>query len=328
MRLFATCPPSSAHPDGYRERVAEVARWSERAGCEGILVYTDNSLLDPWLVAQLVLDATETLAPLVAIQPVYMHPYAVAKMVASLARLYGRPVHLNLVSGGFRNDLLALGDSTPHDRRYERLTEYATIVQGLLAGGPVTLEGAFYRVERLKLAPAPPPELRGDVFVSGSSAAGLGAARALGALAVRYPRPAAEEVGFPGGDVRTGLRLGIVARDEDEAAWRAAAERFPADRRGQLTHQLAMKVSDSVWHRQLSELAGRTNGSPYWLFPFENYKTMCPYLVGSYRRVGEELGRYLELGARTFILDVPPDEEELGHVVAAFEAATLERAAS
>lgn len=332
IRLFATCPPSSAHAEGYPERVSEVARWSEEAGCEGILVYADNSLVDPWLVSQLIVQATEHLSPLVAVQPVYMHPYSVAKMVTSLARLHRRPVHLNLVSGGFRNDLLALGDETPHDRRYDRLTEYAEIVQGLLDGGkPVSLDGDFYRVEGLRLAPPLPEELRGDVFVSGSSEAGMGAAKRLDALAVKYPRPAEEETEDAGAfrddrddGVRKGVRVGVIARDDEAEAWRVAHERFPGDRRGQLTHQLAMKVSDSVWHEQLSksaETAREEGTSPYWLFPFENYKTMCPYLVGSYRRVGEELGRYAALGAGTFILDVPPDDEELHHTRAAFEAA-------
>src|SRR5256885_11620952 len=37
-------------------------------------------------------------------------------------------------------------------------------------------------------------------------------------------------------------------------------------RSGQLTHQLAMKVSDSAWHKQLSDLAAATASgeSPYW----------------------------------------------------------------
>jgi len=328
-RIFATCPPSSAFPpEAYPERVADVARWSEEAGCEGILVYADNSLLDPWLVAGDVLRATARLAPLVAVQPVYMHPYSVAKMVASLAHLHGRAVHLNMVSGGFKNDLLALGDETPHDRRYDRLIEYTKIVQGLLqqggGGGPVSLAGDFYRVEGLRLQPAPPEELRGEVFVSGSSEAGMGAARALGALAVKYPRPADEEQAeddWQDDGVARGVRVGVIAREDEEEAWRVAHERFPGDRKGQLTHQLAMKVSDSLWHQQLSRTAERTGGSPYWLFPFQNYKTMCPYLVGSYERVGEELGRYVALGAGTFILDVPPDDEELHHTRAAFEAA-------
>ena len=75
-----------------------------------------------------------------------------------------------------------------------------------------------------------------------------------------------------------------------------------------------MKTSDSVWHKQLSDLAHSTNASrksPYWLGPFQNYKTFCPYLVGSYEDVANEIARYLALGYQTFILDIPPNEEEL-----------------
>lgn len=321
LEIFATCPPSSAHPRDYAERVAEVARWSERAGCQGILVYTDHTLLDPWVVAQVILERTETLCPLVAVQPVAMHPFTVAKLIASLAALYGRRVCLNMVSGGFRNDLLALDDRTPHDRRYERLLEYVQVVQGLVAGGrPLTFRGEFYRVENLRLSPAVSTALRPDVFVSGSSAAGLAVARELGAVAIRYPRPSGEEDAAADWPPRSGIRAGIIARDTDAEAWSVAFERFPPDRRGQLTHQLAMKVTDSVWHQQLSERARSETGGPYWLVPFENYKTMCPYLVGSYHRVGEEIARYRALGVRTLVLDVPPDPDELWHTRRALDA--------
>jgi alkanesulfonate monooxygenase len=57
------------------------------------------------------------------------------------------------------------------------------------------------------------------------------------------------------------------------------------------------------------------------MVPFQNYKTFCPYLVGSYDRVGEELGRYLTAGCRTIILDVPPTESEMEHVRLSIEAA-------
>ena len=66
---------------------------------------------------------------------------------------------------------------------------------------------------------------------------------------------------------------------------------------------------------------------PYWLAPFENYRTMCPYLVGSYERVGDELARYLSLGYRSFILDIPPVEDELRHTRAAFNHAVAQVAA-
>src|SRR2546429_3959262 len=81
-----------------------------------------------------IIQNTTRLCPLVAIQPIYMHPYAVAKMVASFGHLYGRRIYLNMVAGGFKNDLTALNDLTPHDKRYERLIEYTLIIRELLAG--------------------------------------------------------------------------------------------------------------------------------------------------------------------------------------------------
>ena len=322
--LYSTAPPYRGSDAGdYARHVASVASWSEEAGCSGILVYTDNGLLDPWLCAQIVLQSTRTLAPLVAVQPFYMHPYSVAKLIATLSFLYGRRIDLNMVAGGFKNDLVALGDETPHDRRYDRLIEFTTIVTRLLAGeGPVTLEGDFYRVHNLTLTPRVPRELLPRVLASGSSDAGLAAARALRALPVHYPAPAAElGQSSKGEDGSFGIRVGIVARDGDDDAWDVARARFPEDRAGQLTHQLAMKVSDSSWHHRLSGLAKeKAERDAYWMVPFTNYKTFCPYLVGTYERVGAELARYFEKGASTMILDVPIGTEEMEHVTRAIRS--------
>jgi len=202
------------------------------------------------------------------------------------------------VAGGFKNDLVALNDPTPHDKRYDRLIEYTLIIRELLNGtSALSYDGEFYQVKNLKLTPSLPSHLFPGIFVSGSSDAGLAAAKAIGATAVKYPKAPGEEVA-PDEGVGAGVRVGIIAREDGDEAWKTARERFPEDRKGQLTHQLAMKVSDSAWHKQLSELAAATASaeSPYWLVPFQNYKTMCPYLVGSYERVGEELARYLGLG--------------------------------
>ncbi len=323
IEVFSTCPPfSSASPTDYIQHIIDVARWSDVAGCRGILVYADNAQVDPWLVAQVIIENTKTLCPLVAVQPIYSHPYTVAKLVTSLACLHGRRSYLNMVAGGFKNDLAALNDTTPHDRRYARLVEYTTIVSRLLEGSVVSYPGEFYHVERLRLMPPLAPELRPGIFVSASSEAGLGAARALGATAIKYPKPAGEEEAQLDGTVAAGIRVGIVAREDAAEAWAIARARFPEDRKGQMTHQLAMKISDSVWHRQLSQSEAAPPGeSPYWLVPFQNYKTMCPYLVGSYDQVAAELERYIALGYTSFILDVPPSAEELHHTNVAFERA-------
>ncbi len=324
VRIFSTAPQSrDVSRESYLPRLVQIAQWSEQAGFEGILIYTDNSLVDPWLVGQVIIQNTATLCPLVAIQPLYMHPYTVAKMVASLGHLYGRRIYLNMLAGGFKNDLVAIGDSTPHDKRYARLVEYTTIIEDLLRSpNPVTYHGEFYTVEKLRMTPPLDPKLFPGVIVSGSSEAGMAAAAALGAIAMKYPQ-ATEQEGDCDKTVDSGIRVGIIARDLAGDAWQVAHARFPGDRKGQLTHQLAMKTSDSQWHKQLSELAAvsKSNGSPYWLWPFENYNTFCPYLVGSHQQVAVELSRYIAQGFRTFILDIPQSAEELQHTNLAFARA-------
>ena len=332
LKIYSTCPVSQpAERQAYLRRVQEIARWSEDAGYEGILVFTDNQQLDPWLVSQAIIGATRRLCPLVAIQPVYMHPYSVAKMITSIAFLYGRRVHLNMVAGGFKNDLTALNDPTPHDDRYVRLVEYTSIIQSLLrTAGPVSFDGRYYKVSNLKLAPPLPAELAPDILVSGSSEAGMDAAQKLRATAVEYPKPPADYAAAQPAPIESrGIRIGIIARSGDAEAWSVARSRFPEDRKGQLTHQLAMKVSDSSWHQQLSRLAEAAPGAenPYWLTPFQNYKAVCPFLVGSYDRVADELARYVDIGYRTFILEVPASEDEIHHTGIVFDRAVSRCAA-
>lgn len=325
VRIFTTSPPSGANPEDHLNRVRNVARWSDEAKCDGILVYTDNSMLDPWLLSAVIIQNTRALMPLVAVQPVYMHPYSVAKAISTLGYLYGRGVCLNMVAGGFKNDLIALNDCTPHQRRYDRLVEYTTIIQRLLEGGSVTFDGEFYSIQQLTLKPPLPRDLYPLITLSGSSPEGLAAAGALHAIPVRYPEPAAGKREIAE-STENGIRVGIIAREDEDTAWEVARQRFPPDRTGKITHSIAMKVSDSVWHKQLSDLAHQTESvrSIYWLEPFQNYKTFCPYLVGSYAQVAGEIRKYLSEGSRVFILDVPHSQEDLVHTRRVFDMAREE----
>jgi alkanesulfonate monooxygenase len=330
LEVFSTCPQSRDGQPGYIQRAVEAAQWSEAAGCVGILVYADNGLVDPWLVAQAITLGTERIGPLVAVQPVYMHPYTAAKMVASLAHMYGRRLFINMLAGGFRNDLSALGDDTPHDERYARTLEYALVMQQLLENGsPVNFSAKYYSVQNLRLTPVVANGFRPGFLISGSSAAGRAAAAAMRATAVEYPEPvdgsSAADASFPDG-VRRGARVGVIARCTDEEAWRAALERFPEDKRGRATQRLATATSDSEWLRRLSRLSAdaQARSSPYWLGPFHNYHTFCPYLVGSYQTVATELSRYLARGFRTFILDIPRSLEDLETAATAFRLAAAQ----
>lgn len=306
------------------QTVKNVATWSEEAGYDGILVYTDNRLVDPWITSQAIIEVTEKLTPLIAVQPIYMHPYSVAKMIWTIAHLTGRKVFLNMLAGGFLNDLTSLGDQTPHDERYNRTVEYTQILSHLLRSStPLTFDGKYYKTKNLKLNSPLPEDLQPGILLSGSSDSGLAASRKLGAVAVQYPEPPGDYKSPVSGDsIDYGIRIGVIARSSAEEAWSIAERRFPEDKKGQIAHNLSMKVSDSKWHETLSDIAERETGETYWLRPFKNYQTFCPYLVGEYSDVAEILKSYLDLGYSTFIMDVPAESADFEHTARAFELAT------
>ena len=323
VRVYATAPESArlSDPSATVELTHQVSEWLDGTGIRGALVYTDNRLVDPWLLARELVVSSKELRPLIAVQPVYMHPYSVAKLITSFAAMYKRGLDINLVAGGFRGDLMAMDDRTPHDRRYDRLVEYAEIVLGLLrSGGPITYEGDFYRVVNLRLLPRMQEALMPEVTLSGSSDAGLEAADRLGARPIQYPAPDFVPLPRRGGQ---GVRVGVVAASSNEAAWEEARRRFPDDPEGKRRHQLAMRISDSEWHARISLSAAGSDG-PYWYGPFEASQTYCPYLVGSHQSVGAELRRLCDGGIDTFILDTPRSQDEVTNALEAFRAGGLE----
>ena len=330
LKIFTTCPQATVEkPRACVRRIENVARWSEDAGCEGILVSADNRQLDPWLVSRAIIGATDKLCPVISVRPTYAHPYTVAKTIASLGFMYGRRTYLNMVADGSANDLQALNDATPPEQRYARLVEYTRIIQELLRNDePITYDGAFYTVKNLRMVPTLPVDLQPPVFVSDSSEAGRAAASELGATRIDSPVPAenrGQEPDRPHSERGYGVRLGIITDRDDGRAWAIAHKRFPEDRRG----NLGSKVSDSRWP-QPSQVTTDNHGrsDSYWLAPLRNNQATCPYLVGSYDQIAAELARYLDEGCTTFILDEPANEEEMQQIGFTFELVTEHYAAA
>lgn len=311
--MYATCPASTTSDfTRYQEHIGAVAQWCDTAGIKGALVYTDNSIADPWLVAQLAITASRSFVPLVAVQPFYQHPFTVARAVGSLALLHNRRVDLNFVSGGFRGDLASLGDDVDANGRYPRVVEYVDVVRRLLTGERVTFDGQYFRLASARLPVVPPADLMPDLFLSGSSPGSIAAADQLGLGRLMYPGPPNSFEPSPSG---VGIRIGIIARDLAAAAWEVAEQRFPPDASGVATQRIVSRMSGSYWQRELSARADTMGDEQrtYWLRPFHSYRTFCPYLVGSYDDVAAELRQYARAGVHTIILDVPSAPDDLAH---------------
>ncbi len=331
LKIYATTPESETQNISmkkeavngldYYKHVLNTAKWSEDNGYEGTLIYANNSLADGWHIAQTILEHTEKLKPLVAVNPIYVRPYTLAKRVATLAFMYNRRVDINWIAGGFKGDLVSLHEDTPHDERYDRLVDYAKLINGLLTNkGAYTHDGKYYKVTNVRMRPQISPELIPLELISGTSEAGLAAAKQLGATKVKYAKPLSEYEGVsPDENFNLGVRFGIIARDTSEQAWEIANERFPDDMKGKMAHTMATKASDSSWHKELSNLEKREGQEVYWLKPFHTYKTFCPYLVGSHKEVAEELAGYVKLGHTSIILDIMNEQDDFTNCRIVFE---------
>lgn len=326
VTLYSTCLSSIGYGlQSHLRKLVEMAGWVQDAGFRGALLYSDGASMDAWLSAQAAIAGTTTFVPLVAVQPIDKSPFAVARAVSSLAHLYGRQVDINFVSGGFSRDLAVQGDVLAHDARYDRLTEYATIVRMLLEGGLANYAGKHYSVRRARLTEPVPTDLLPRAYVSGSSAASLRAGESLGVGQLSFPLLPEDfaSPAVPKNKFGSGVSVGIIARDDSAEAWRIAHKRFPADPEGAERMKLLLSASISSWQPQLAAvpIPDEPPGEAYWLVPFRYHHTFCPYLVGSYDEVAKAVTTYLNGGVRTFVLDLPTEPDDLHHARIAIERA-------
>lgn len=307
--------------------ITELAAMAEKHEVDGLLAFYNHRDLDPWAVAAAILQHTRSVVPLVALQPYALPPFTAAKMIHSLVRLHGRRVDVNLITGSAPEELGQIGESLDHDERYARAVEYATVLRTLLSTDePLVHEGRFYTYRALRTHSRLEPELRPRIFVAGSSPAARQAAAAVADVAVTHPEPVDRFAqsflhpdGSDGSDGRPGIgiRIGLVARDTDEEAWRAAHALYPADRLAQLKTRMRRK-SESDWSRRLAVLAldGDVYDEVYWTGAYRADKGSMPLLVGSHTRVADYLDRYLALGVGTVLLGGLLTEDDFRHTAA------------
>lgn len=316
--------PRTIDTNLYWKNIKDTTRLSQKYSFTGILIFTGNDIyIDPWLVAQYVLTSTSDLSPLVAVNPLYMHPFTAAKMISSFAYMYQRKTYVNCVTGTNKNDLTSLSDNLSPEERYKRLAEYICVVKKLLEENkPVNYNGNFYNVNQLQLLPKMPADLFPEFYIAGSSEAAKETAQQIGAVNMKMAKPVDEEFPVVADNIPIGVNFGIITRQEEDAAWKRVKEIFPQDAMGQQMQTFSMKNTDSNWKKELNQLAAKDHKNKnYWMDPFKNFKSDCPYYIGSHDQIADILVYYINTGVKSFILDIPPIEEEYMNINMAFQIA-------
>lgn len=158
----------------------QTARRLEAAGYAGVWAWdhfvSRGRLGDPMLECWTTLAATAAVTSRIRVgsfvtNVMNRHPAVLARMVATVADLAPGRVELGIGIGGHPAEHSAYGiDFPPPPERAARLAEAIDVIRALFTGGPVSYEGAWYRLEGAYASPAPAPVPR--IIVGGERPAG------------------------------------------------------------------------------------------------------------------------------------------------------------
>ncbi|CAL1238913.1 FMNH2-dependent alkanesulfonate monooxygenase [Candidatus Methylocalor cossyra] len=304
----------------------QVAQAADGLGFGAVLIPTGATCEDPWVVASALIPVTERLRFLVAVRPGLTSPTVAARMAATLDRLSGGRLLVNVVAGGDPVELAGDGLFLGHDERYELTREFLTVWKALLEGETVTFAGQHLRVEGAKLAFPPVQRPHPPLYFGGSSPA----AHRLAADCVDHyltwgepPAAVAQKLedvrmraGLAGRRLGYGLRVHVIVRETDREAWDAAEALIRhVDEEAIARAQRAYARSDSEGQRRMARLHG---GSRHNLEVSPNLWAGVGLvrggagtaLVGSPATVAARMQEYAELGIETFVLSGYPHLEE------------------
>jgi alkanesulfonate monooxygenase len=304
----------------------QVAQAADDLGYFGVLLPTGRSCEDSWVVASAVAPFTRRLRYLVAVRPGLQSPSVAARMTATLDRITGGRLLINVVTGGDPVENKGDGIFLPHDERYVVTREFLDVYTRLLEGETFDYKGKHIAIEDGRLLFRPVQSPRPPLYFGGSSEAGIDVATSIVEKYLTWGEPpalVAEKVSRvsaaaakKGRKISFGIRLHVIVRETNEEAWRAA-DKLIAHVSDDTIAQ-AQKIfarMDSEGQRRMTELHGgrrdKLEVSPnLWAGVGLIRGGAGTALVGDPETVAARIKEYMAVGIDTFIMSGYPHLEE------------------
>ena len=304
----------------------QIAQAADQLGYYGALLPTGRSCEDSWVIASALAPFTERLRFLVAVRPGLQSPTLAARMTATLDRISGGRLLINVVTGGDPVENKGDGIFLSHAERYEVTREFLDIYKRVLAGETVAHKGKHFAIEDGRLLFPPVQRPHPPLYFGGSSPEAndvaaeeidkyltWGEPPALVAEKLAAVRALAEKRGRR---LSFGIRLHVIVRETNAKAWEAAEDLI--SRLDDTTIAEAQKVfarMDSVGQSRMSQLHGgrrdRLEVSPnLWAGVGLVRGGAGTALVGDAETVAARIDEYRRLGIDSFILSGYPHLEE------------------
>jgi FMNH2-dependent dimethyl sulfone monooxygenase len=143
-------------PDAAFQFAVDVLQRGERHGFDVTLIATRELGPDPeaWTTAAALSGHTKTIELMVAVHPGIITPAMVAKMGASLDRISGGRLSLNVVNGWNVDEFNLFGNGAwlaEQDDRYTRMDEYIQVIKRLWTEDTLNFDGRFYKIQNATL---------------------------------------------------------------------------------------------------------------------------------------------------------------------------------
>ena len=303
-----------------------IAQAADQLGYFGVLLPTGRSCEDSWVVASSVAPWTERLRYLVAVRPGLQSPTVAARMTATLDRVTNGRLLVNVVTGGDPVENKGDGIFLDHDERYAVTREFLNVYSDLLTGKTVNADGKHITIEDGRLLFPPVQSPRPPLYFGGSSDAGIDVAVDTVDKYLTWGEPPAQVADKiarvkavadkRGRKLSFGIRLHVIVRETNEAAWRAADEliQYVTDDTIAASQKIFARM-DSVGQQRMAKLhQGRRDQleiSPnLWAGVGLVRGGAGTALVGDAQTVAERIKEYQDVGVDTFIMSGYPHLEE------------------
>jgi alkanesulfonate monooxygenase len=308
----------------------QIAVAADTLGYAGVLLPTGKSCEDAWVVAASLIGETARLKFLVAVRPGITSPGLAARMAASFDRLSRGRLLVNVVTGGDPQELQGDGLFADHEQRYAITGEFLQIWRGIMSnshrGGAIDFTGRHLRASGARLMFPPLQQPYPPLYFGGSSPEALDLAADQVDVYLTWGEPPAdvrakiEEVkrkaAAKGRTLRFGIRLHVIVRETNDAAWRAANDLISKiDEPTIARAQAAFAKTDSVGQRRMAALHGgsreRLEVAPnLWAGVGLVRGGAGTALVGDPTTVAARMQEYADMGIDTFILSGYPHLDE------------------
>ena len=317
------------------EYLREVVATAEDEGFYSLLIPTRfaNGLFDEgaplaetWTTVTALAAVTSRIRFLVAVRPGFISTGLFAQMAATLDRISGGRLDINVVPGGIQGDFERLGEVSDHAHRYARAEEFIAACRRLWESPePVTFEGEHIRLNGAICSPGPVGD--GPTFyLGGASERALRLAGRQSDVYLawiqsrdeigRFLDSARAQFDAAGRVGQFGLRTHLIVRRTEPEAWDAAEELLSQAAATVKEQRQAVYAGTAMvgQRAQARVIADHRVGAHLWN-GISTVRVNCgTAIVGDPEQVSEELLGYWRLGIDEFILSGFPHVEECRRV--------------